>query len=221
MKKIALTLSLILLSTAPAAHAAKSELDQVLAQLQKTYDSAKGYSADFEQLTGTPSSGAPKSSRGSVHFEKPGRMYWDYIDPPRKFVSNGTTFWMVQPERKEVLEAPAEKMFGDETPAAFLAGFGEVKRDFKPELIRSDTATALIRLNLKKPTTQAQYLEVQLDRKTGLAQSVKTVDFFGAYNEIRFTKYKLNPSFATDFFTYQAPKDYRIVHPADQMPQGK
>lgn len=208
------------MSVSPA-HAAKSELDQILAQLQKTYDNAKGYSAEFEQLTGTPSSGKPNVSRGHVHFEKPGKMLWDYSEPARKFIANGTTFWMVQPDRKEVLEAPAETMFGDETPAAFLAGFGEVRRDFKPELLDSNAATAEIRLNLKKPTTQAQYLDVKLDRKTGLAQSVKTVDFFGAYNEIRFTSYKLNPTFNTGFFDYQPPKDYKVVHPAQQMPQGR
>ncbi len=205
----------------PAMAKENKVLGTVLDKMQKSYDQTTGYTADFVQQTGTANAASSRVSKGVVHFKKPGNMRWDYATPNRKFIANGTTFWMVQPDRKEVVVASVESMFGSKTPMAFLSGFGQIRKEFTPKLLDSNKETATVELRLKEPTTQAQYLVVEIDRSNGMAKKVKTVDFFGAFNEISFSAYKLNPEFDEAFFTYQVPKNYKILEPSKQLPPKK
>jgi outer membrane lipoprotein carrier protein len=220
MKKILLAICTLCLSfsVSYAKSAEQKLLDQTLDQVQAAYDKAKSYKAIFVQKTGTRGSSKPKISEGTVSFHKPGKMRWDYTTPERLFVSNGKTFWMVQPDRKEAVKADAKKMFGDKTPAAFLSGFGKIRDEFEPELVLEDKKEIKLKLTLKKPTTQAQYLLVTIDRKTGLAKAVRTVDFFGAFNELQFKQYELNEKFEPAIFEYTPPKGYKVLNP---MPKNQ
>lgn len=208
-----------LMTLAPAGLLAADRMEDLLDQLQNTYDKTAAYSARFEQRTGSANSREPRVAKGKVNFAKPGRMRWDYSEPAKAFISDGKTFWMVQPDRREVLEMPAEQAFGSRTPMMFLTGIGKIRGEFEPQLISDKEGLATMRLTLKKPTTQAQYLLLEMDTVSGLAKSVKTVDFFGAYNELTFTDYKLDETFADGFFTYTPPKEYKLLKPAEHLPE--
>ena len=221
MKKVFLPLTVLgclLFSTGTPGAAGNERLNWLLDKIQKSYNQTQAYSAEFEQHTGSANARVPKIAKGKVSFAKPGKMRWDYSEPEKAFITNGTTFWMVQPDRHEVLEMPAERAFGNRTPMSFLTGVGNLRKEFTAALQKEEKGFATLRLDLKEPTTQAQYLIMEVDTATGLARSVKTVDFFGAYNTILFRQYKLDEKFAKDYFTYQARPGFTVVHPQEALP---
>lgn len=221
MKKIiflAILVPALLITTGSPSFAGDKKLDALLNKMQTTYDSTKAYSADFEQHTASANARKPKVAKGKVSFAKPGKMRWDYSTPQKAFITNGKTFWMVQSDRHEVLEMNAAKAFGNRTPMAFLSGMGNLRKEFNAHLKGEKKGVATLRLDLKKPTTQAQYLVVKVDVRTGLARSVKMVDFFGAYNTILFSNYHLDQKFPAGYFAYKPRKGFKIVHPQKALP---
>ncbi len=71
-----------------------------------------------------------QKGEGKVYFKKKGMMRWDYKTPNQKLISNGHTLWYYQPEENQVFVSDVAKVLKERTPLAFLAGEGDVSRDF-------------------------------------------------------------------------------------------
>src|SRR5438445_9307435 len=128
------------LAVAPAA-AADNALHQALARLQSRYETTRTLTADFRQSVESPTLASPLESHGTLAFEKPNRMRWDYAAPdPQLIVGDGETLWIYQPEDKQVIKAPLAQVFRAQTPVSFLAGLGRVERDFEATLERDEPA---------------------------------------------------------------------------------
>src|SRR5438067_13650516 len=124
---------LVYLAAAAAlpALARADELAEALRMLQQRYESTRTLVAKFSQEVESPTLAGKLTSSGTVSFEKPNRMRWDYAGPDRQtIVSDGETLWIYQPEEKQVLKAPLREAFQVTTPVTFLAGFVLVERDF-------------------------------------------------------------------------------------------
>src|SRR3989442_5352321 len=122
---------LALMLAALRAAAANDALKQALARLQSRYETTRTLTADFRQSVESPALASPLESRGTVAFEKPNRMRWDYAAPdPQLIVGDGETLWIYQPEDKQVIRAPLAQAFQARTPINFLAGLGRIERDF-------------------------------------------------------------------------------------------
>src|SRR5439155_22362071 len=82
------------------------ELADALRTLQQRYESTRTLVAKFRQEVESPTMAGKLTSNGTVSFEKPNRMRWDYAAPDRQtIVSDGETLWIYQPEEKQVLKA--------------------------------------------------------------------------------------------------------------------
>ncbi|HUL30119.1 MAG TPA: outer membrane lipoprotein chaperone LolA, partial [Thermodesulfobacteriota bacterium] len=103
---------------------------EVLNEIQTRYEKTNDFEATFvQEYTGK---GVRQSSRGEgkVYFKKKGMMRWDYTTPNQKLVSDGHTLWYYQPEEKQVLVSDISSVLKERTPLAFLAGEGNLGRDF-------------------------------------------------------------------------------------------
>src|SRR5437867_316265 len=104
--------------------------------LQKKYDTVKDFSADF---THTYEGGVLKkliTERGRLIIKKPGRMRWQYTTPEEKlFVSDGVKMYSYIPQDKQVIVASVPPDDEATTPTLFLAGKGNLTRDFTASLV--------------------------------------------------------------------------------------
>src|SRR3954467_189135 len=120
----------------PGGHAADTTAPELAAALQRKYDGIKDFSADF---THTYEGGVLKkqiTERGHLLVKKPGKMRWDYSAPePKQFVSDGVKMYSYIPEDKQVIVATVPQDDEAPTPTLFLAGKGNVTRDFTPSLV--------------------------------------------------------------------------------------
>src|SRR5437879_7383365 len=136
---------------AAPAPAADGALKDALARLQSRYETTRTLTAYFRQSVESPTLASPLESHGTLAFEKPNRMRWDYAAPdPQLIVGDGETLWIYQPEDKQVIKAPLAQAFRAQTPVSFLAGLGRVERDFVASLERDEPARWVLRLVPRK-----------------------------------------------------------------------
>src|SRR5947209_6255042 len=104
--------------------------------LQKKYDGIKDFSADFTHVYEGGVLRKKITERGHLLVKKPGKMRWDYAEPePKQFVSDGLKMYSYMPQDKQVIVASVPSDENAPTPTLFLAGKGNVARDFTPSLV--------------------------------------------------------------------------------------
>src|SRR6266536_4171293 len=103
--------------------------------LQKKYDGVKDFSADFTHAYEGGVLHKKITERGRVLIQKPGKMRWNYSLPEEKvFVSDGVKMYSYIPQDKQVIVASVPPEDEVATPTLFLAGKGNVTRDFTSSL---------------------------------------------------------------------------------------
>ena len=108
--------------------------DALARSVQAHYDSVKDFTADFEQSYVGGALKRKTVERGTVAIRKPGRMRWDYTAPEKKlFVSDGTRMYFYVPADRQVRVSALPADGRVPTPILFLAGRGDLLRDFKVE----------------------------------------------------------------------------------------
>src|SRR5580700_4019148 len=111
--------------------AADSTAPELAAALQKKYDGIKDFSADFSHTYEGGVLRKQITERGHLLVKKPGKMRWDYSSPETKqFVSDGVKMYSYIPQDKQVIVASVPPDEDAPTPTLFLAGKGNVTRDF-------------------------------------------------------------------------------------------
>src|SRR4030088_1655535 len=120
----------------PRAAAADQTAEELVQALQRRYDSIKDFSADFVHRYQGGVLRKQISERGHVLIKKPGKMRWDYAEPEKKlFVSDGVRIYSYIPQDKQVIVSAQPRDSETTTPALFLAGKGNLPRDFRPSLV--------------------------------------------------------------------------------------
>src|SRR6188768_4161197 len=123
---------------------------ELAAALQKKYAGVRDFSADFVQTYRGGVLNRQLKDTGRVMVRKPGKMRWEYKTPEEKlFVSDGTSiYWYVPQDRQAEKRAmPSDDQAS--SPALFLAGKGDITRDFTPALAERPAGQAEGTLALK------------------------------------------------------------------------
>jgi outer membrane lipoprotein carrier protein len=129
----------ILLAFPVAGWAQSSPNPEALARsLQTRYQGIRDFTADFVQTYRGGVLRTETRERGSVSIKKPGRMRWVYSSPERKeFVSDGLKMYSYIPEDRQVLVSSVPAADEASTSVLFLAGKGDLVKDFTPSIVDS------------------------------------------------------------------------------------
>jgi outer membrane lipoprotein carrier protein len=203
--------ALVLLLGASVARA--DALHDALAKLQKRYESTKTMEADFKQTVESPTLQSPLESGGKVAFAKPNRMRWDYGPPdPQTIVGDGSTLWIYQPDMKQVIKAPLGEAFQASTPLTFLAGLGEVDRDFGATLEKETADAWVLRLVPKKDSALGT-LVLTVRRSDASIGEARITDAAGTTTRIAFSNERRNGTIEPARFTFTPPPGVDVVKP--------
>ena len=199
---------------APALRAqAPSAPDDVARALQKRYEGIHDFSADFIH---TYRGGVLKTEtreQGTVSVKKPGMMRWIYVKPERKeFVSDGKKIYSYIPEDKQVIIANVPADDAATTPAMFLAGKGEIVRDFMSTFEGGPPAgTVALKLTPKKDEPEYEYLVVTVDAKTLQLRGLTTKDRQGGLSTLTFSNLKENTGISDKEFAFRVPRGVDVI----------
>jgi outer membrane lipoprotein carrier protein len=119
----------------------------VLDRLQKNYDAAADFIADFRQETEVKTVNRSLKAFGKVTFKRPGKMLWRYEEPKGQFVlADGTYLYFYQPEQNQIIKTPLKNAFRSDIPLSFLLGIGNLKKDFNASLRPAEENHYVVRL---------------------------------------------------------------------------
>ena len=207
MKKISLlsvTFALLGLLCAPLAFGVTGP--SVLAEIQKRYERTNDIEAGFLQEYIGKVMKQQLKQEGKVYFKKRGMMRWDYRIPNQKFISDGLTLWYFQPEENQVFVSDVSKVIKEKTPLAFLAGEGDLSRDFK--ILNFDESASLkegnyvLELVPREPNAVLSKLTLTIDKKSYYVVQVDIFDGLGNVTRTRFIDMKTNVGLPDSFFQF-------------------
>lgn len=212
MRRFTGTLALLLL-VAGASPASADALKDALARLQARYETTRTLAADFRQTIESPTLATPLESKGTVAFEKPNRMRWEYEVPDRQLiVGDGEILWIYQPEDKQAIKAPLGQMFQATTPVSFLAGLGHLDRDFNATLEREEAERWVLRLVPKTEKSIGTLVLVVRKSDAGVDEA-RVTDSLGTTTRLLLSKEKRNVDLDPKLFRFTPPPGVDVVKP--------
>lgn len=182
-------------------------------RLQQHYREINDFEADFVQTLRTSTlRGTGSRGQGHVFVKKPGRMKWVYEKPERQeMLWDGQRLILFYPDSNEatITDVSAE----DQSSASllFLAGKGDLLRDFIPMTAESTVAGALaVRLTPRKPEPDFDYFIVTFDEKTVKLRKLVTRNNLGDETVTDFSNLKENAKIPDRTFIWNPPRGVRI-----------
>jgi outer membrane lipoprotein carrier protein len=208
MAVLALALT-ILAAQLPQAPPSAADL---AARIQRHYAGVRDFTADFELHQTTRLDPKPVVNRGRVAIKKPGKMRWTYTTGDRfVMVSDGSKIYQYFPRDRYVV--PSDYPTGDQasTPLLFLAGQGDLTRDFVPAL-PSTHPPGEWHLVLTPTHSKAEFtsLVVQVDRTTLSWRGLVVTDTQGGVQRFRFSNLRENSGVPDSTFVFRIPSGVEI-----------
>ena len=181
--------------------------------LQQRYQGIKDFSADFVHNYRGGVLRTQTQERGTVLVKKPSRMHWTYTAPEKKeFVSDGVKLYSYIPEDKQVIVSDVPPDDQATTPAMFLAGKGDIVRDFTASYVDSTIpGTVALKLAPKHAEPDYDYLIVTVDPASLQIRALATRDREGGDSTLVFTNLKENQGISDKEFAFRVPRGVDVV----------
>jgi outer membrane lipoprotein carrier protein len=188
--------------------------ESVLSEIQSRYENTNDFEANFLQEYIGKVMKQPQKGEGKVSFKKKGMMRWDYRVPNQKLISNGQTLWFYQPDEKQVFVSDVSKIIKEKTPLAFLAGEGNLSRDFDllsfNESVSQKEDHYVLELAPKEPQVAVSKLNLTVDKKTYYILQVDVIDPLGNVTRTRFIDIRTNVDPPNSFFQFSIPSGAEV-----------
>jgi outer membrane lipoprotein carrier protein len=202
-----LTLSIAIADTTAA---------ELAAALQKKYDTIRDFSADFVHAYEGGALRKQITERGHLLIKKPGKMRWDYAPPDQKqFVSDGVKMYSYIPQDKQVIVSNVPPDEEASTPALFLAGKGNLTRDFVPSIVDvpkgMPAGSRALKLVPKAKQRDYDWLVLVVDPATLDLRGLVTIDAQGGVSTFSFNNLKVNTNPADKEFAFKIPRGVDVV----------
>jgi outer membrane lipoprotein carrier protein len=204
----------LLASPLPAPEDARSAAD-LARDLQRRYEQVRDFSADFEHIYEGGLLGRKVIERGTLVVKKPGMMRWLYTSPEKKeFVSDGRTLWSYIPEDNQVVVSQVAPADEASSPALFLAGKGNILRDFRASFATVPAAApneVALKLVPTRPQRDYDWLILVVDRASLQIRMLVTTDSQGGTSTFVFTKMRENVGVPDQDFAFKIPRGVDVV----------
>jgi outer membrane lipoprotein carrier protein len=183
---------------------------EALAQaLQQQYDKVHSFKASFVQtIGGGVLQIKGKKGEGTVAVKKPGKMRWDYTKPEKQLImSDGVRVYDYDPVTKELSVAAVPSDEQAPTATLFLAGKGNILRDFKVSKVDSPIpGTLALRLDPRKADPDYEYLVIAFEPSSYQIRGLLTRDRQSGESMIVFSDIKQNTNIPDKTFEFVPPR---------------
>jgi outer membrane lipoprotein carrier protein len=202
-------------STPPPSTRAAQSPDALARALQQRYQGIRDFSADFSQSYRGGVLRTTAVEHGTVRVKKPGLMRWEYDKPEKKeFVSDGRRTYLYVPLDRQVIINDADTE-GGSTSALFLAGKGDITRDFTAASANSPIPGTLgLKLTPRRRQPDYDYLIVAVDPATLQIRGLVTHDAQGGDSTLTFMNLKENQGISDKVFDFRIPRGVDVVNNA-------
>ncbi len=184
-------------------------------ELQRKYDQIQSYSADFEHIYEGGVLRKKVTERGTVLIRKPGLMHWTYTSPEKKeFVSDGRKMYSYIPEDRQVIVSPVPPADEASSPALFLAGKGNIARDFTastPTLPGLAPDEYVLKLVPTRPQQEYEWLILVVAKGSLDLRRLITTDAQGGTSTFVFSHFRANVKLPDSAFAFKIPRGVELI----------
>ncbi|MCC7416025.1 MAG: outer membrane lipoprotein carrier protein LolA [Acidobacteria bacterium] len=196
--------------------AAEPDAAELAQALQRKYDTVRDFSADFVHTYEGGVLRKRLTERGRLIVKKPGKMRWVYTQPePKEFVSDGVKLYSYIPQDRQVFVTDVPAGDRASTPALFLAGKGELLRDFAVSTVDvppgMPDGTRALKLVPRTPQQEYDWLILVVDPETLQLRGLVTADAQGGRSSFAFANLKENVGIADRDFAFRMPRGVDVV----------
>jgi outer membrane lipoprotein carrier protein len=196
--------------------AAPSDAESLARAVQQRYERVRDFTAEFEHVYQGGVLRRSVTERGRVLIKKPGMMRWTYSGPDQKvFVSDGRKLYSYLPADRQVYVGTLPEDDNASTPALFLAGKGDLLRDFAVSLADvpagAPSESVALRLEPKQRERDYEWLVLVADRTTMQWRMLVTGDRQGGQSTFTFTNLRENVGLADREFTFRIPRGVDVI----------
>lgn len=215
MRRAAIVLLCGLLAGVALRGQASSSPASLAAAIQAHYDQVVDFRADFTHSYVGGVLRKKTVERGTVAIRKPGRMRWTYTDPEEKlFVSDGVKLYSYVREDKQVYVATLPPDDQATTPVLFLAGKGNLVRDFSVENVTvadAPAGSAALKLVPRRAEKEYDWLELVVDPTTHALRMLVTSDRQGGISTFTFANLRENVAIPDKEFVFVIPRGVDVI----------
>jgi outer membrane lipoprotein carrier protein len=197
---------------APPAQGQTPSAADLARRIQTYYHSIADFTADFTVNYKYESFRQVSVEQGDLKVKKPNRMWWSYTAPDRKeYIADGTMFYQYFPKDRFCEVGALPKAEDSDLALLFLAGRGDLTRDFTPKLPASQTEGEW-RLTLEPKSKQQDYssLTLAVRRDTLALTGLVMVDEMGTQT-FQFTRFRANRGLKDADFVFRPPRGVEII----------
>jgi outer membrane lipoprotein carrier protein len=172
------------------------DVHEVARKLQKTYEQAQTVVADFNQTTAMKFSSRVRQGSGTMIFQKPGRMRWDYMTPDNQvLISDGETISMYFEKNNQMIVSDAREYLQSDVTYSFFAGTGDILKDFEigePDFTNNLANSFLIKLIPKSSHPHVSSIHAWIANDTFLIMHLQIVDHFDTVTDLFFNNMQID-----------------------------
>ena len=188
--------------------------------LQRKYDQVHSFTADFVHHYEGGVLRKKLTERGTVQVKKPGRMRWEYKVPEEKlFVSDGHKIYSYVPADKQVIVSNVPADDQATTAVLFLAGKGNLARDFTASFTSGgDAKTWALKLEPKTPQREYDWLVIVVDRDSMQIRALTAADNEGTRSTFQFSDLRENVDVPDKQFVFKIPRGADVITSGSSIP---
>ncbi len=218
MKRILLltALAAALFAWPPTAAAADAT-----ANIQKSYESIKGFTAKFSQTLVNSASNEKDERVGVISFKKPALIRWETDTPEKELlIVAKDAVWDYFEADNEVFRYPVEEVINSKTMIRFLTGESKISQDFHVTEEKGDKP-GILKMTLvpKEPEPGLVEAVIWVDTKTWFLTRISIRDFYANTNDLRLSDIVIDPNQPDSKFTFVPPPGCMVFDNA--APEGK
>ena len=210
-----LALAVVLASVLAEASAAQTRPspDTLARSLQQHYQGVRDFSANFVHTYRGAVLKTQAREQGTVVVKKPGMMRFVYTAPEKKeFVSDGRKIYSFIPQDRQVIVSPVPPDNQASTPALFLAGKGDISRDFTAAYVDSPVAGAVaLKLTPRREEAEYEYFVLTVDPASLQWRALTTRDRQGGESTLIFSNLKENQGVSDKEFVFRLPRGVDVI----------
>jgi len=219
MKK---TLSFLLLSLlwVPSGYGAAPSTEEIIKQVQGTYDKAEDVSSEFTQKVKIASLEREVEKAGKALFKKPGKLRVEYEgDEGRLYVSDGKKMWVYEKGDTQVQVYNMNAQTLPDEALTFLGGLGNLRAQFRVSGLSDNEKKSIsanpnldwLLLIPKNPQSQMEELLMGFDRQSHTVSEAYMKNESGNVSHYFFKKVQLNASLPESAFSFEKPKGVKEI----------
>ena len=212
MKWLLILLLPTILFAAPAPSDQKNKADPIsaaIAGLQKRYDGTTNFSSGFKQTYHQAILKKSIKSEGSVFYQKPGNMLWDYENPHKKqFLVKDSSLIVFNAKDKSAFINKCFKSDAMTDALSFLWGMGNLVEKFTISQFDGSFGPKTdlhLQLDPKQKNTGFKRLILVLDPKTHAIHQSIVIDHQNNAHQFEFVKWQSNSKLSDKIFAFNPP----------------